>query len=68
MEIIKDKPGDYRAQKIEALLRWKKEKGQSATYESLAAILRNADYTDSVLAEQVEKMALKGINEVNTEW
>ena len=60
IEIKKDNPGVYRAQKIEALSRWKKQKGQFATYRSLAAILRNDDVD---LAEEVEEMALKGKNE-----
>ena len=64
IEIKKDNPREYRAQKIEVLSRWKKEKGRFATCRSLAAILRKDD--DVALAEEVEEMALKGKNEICT--
>ena len=56
-EIRYDNP-KYRAQKIDALLRWKEKEDCFATYSALATIFRNSDNVH--LAEEVEKIALKG--------
>ena len=58
IEIKNDNQRDYLEQKTQALLKWKKKNGCSATFNALAVILKNDGNVD--LADEVKEMALQG--------
>ena len=58
IEIKNDNPSNYFAQKRDALFRWKSKNGPAATFGALVEVFRKDDNIE--LAEEVEKMALKG--------